>query len=88
MKEFLKLKQDLFGVLSSSEEFQLCSRMFKGCSKFQGCFNEVLRMFQGRVLRKSFKEVSRLFQGNFKSVSRKFQGNFRGVSRESQGCFK
>ena len=43
MKEFLKRKQDLLGVLSSPEEFQLCfknvyrvfevSRVFQGCSK-------------------------------------------------------
>ena len=44
--------------------------------KFQGCFKQVSRVFQG-----SLKGVSRKFQGCFKEVSRVFQGSLKGVSR-------
>ena len=39
------------------------SRKFKGCLKFEGCFKEVLRVFQG-----GFKSVSRKFQEWVKEV--------------------
>ena len=69
MKEFLKLKQDVLGVLSSPEEFQLC-------------FKNVYRVFEvSRVFQGCSKEVSRVFPGGFKSVSRKFQECFKEVSR-------
>ena len=51
--------------------------------KFQGCFEEVSRVFQV-----SFKDVSRKFQGCFIKVSRVFQESFKDVSRKFKGCFK
>ena len=55
---------------------------------FQGCFNEVSRVFQ-----ESFKEmeVSRMFhdfEGCSKSVSKVFQGCSKSVSKVFQGSFK
>ena len=87
MKEFLKLKQDLLGVLSSSEEFQFCFKnvhmgLFR---KFQECFQEVSRVCQGKlvlsVFKRSSKSVSGKFQFCFKEVSKEFQGSFKEVSR-------
>ena len=63
--------------------FQGCFTVFQGSfkgvpRKFLGCFNEVSRVFQGR-LKGCFKEVLSGFQGSlrefprfFKDVSRKF----------------
>ena len=39
-----------------SAGFKGISKKFKGCTKFLGCFNEVSRVFQGRL-----KVVSRKF---------------------------
>ena len=46
---------------------------------FQGCFEEVLRVLQGRLiegdsreLKGYLKEVQRVFQGTFKAVSKTF----------------
>ena len=47
--------------------------------KFQGCFKEVSRMFQG-----NFKGVNGKFQGCFKEVSRVFQESFKSVSKRFQ----
>ena len=52
-------------------------RKFQGRLKIEGCFEGVLRVFQG-----SFKGVSLKFQGrgSFKDVSRVFH--------DSKGCFQ
>ena len=84
---FLLFSLESYLVLKS---FNGVSRKFQGCLKFQGCFEEVLRVFTGnfrgvsRKFQKCLKEVSRVFQGSFKSVSRKFQGCFKNVSRVFQ----
>ena len=54
---------------------------------FQGSFNgveEVLRAFQ----RSCFKEVLRVFLRSFKCVSKKFQGYLKKVSSVSEESFK
>ena len=49
--------------------------------KFQGCFEGVLRVFQGSV-----NGVSRKFQGCFQSVSNVFQGSFITSTRIVHRC--
>ena len=51
---------------------------------FQGCFQDILRVFQGRLWGETFKGVSRYL----KEVQRVFQGGFRDVLRKFQGCLK
>ena len=55
----------------------------KEARKFQRCFEEVSRVFQG-----SFKDISTKFQGCLTEVSRVYQESFMDVSRKFQGCFK
>ena len=55
--------------------------VFGVCITF-GCFKEVSRMFK-----KSFKGVSRKFQGGFKKVIRVFQESFKEISRKFRGRF-
>ena len=50
--------------------------MFEVLRKFQGCFEEVLR-----VITESFKGVSRKFKGCFKKILRVFHTSFREISR-------
>ena len=67
---------------SVMKEFFFSLKSFNGVSrKFQGCFDEVLRMFHA-----SFKEKK--FEWRFKKVSGVFQGSLKGVLRELCGCFK
>ena len=49
----------------------------KDTKNMQGCFEGVLRVFQGSLIE---EEDLRMFQGYFQSVSRQFQENFQGVS--------
>ena len=49
---------------------------------FQGFFQDILRVFQGRLWGETFKGVSRYL----KEVQRVFQGGFRDVLRKFQGC--
>ena len=57
-------------ILSLSESVRLLVRN-------QG----VLKLKEGRKFQGCFEEVSRVFQGSFKDVLRKFQGCFTKVSR-------
>ena len=41
-----------------------------------------------KLFHRSFKGVSRKFEGCFKKVSMEFQESFMGISRMFQGCFK
>ena len=61
---------------------------------FQGCFQDILRVFQGRLWGETFKgvsrylkEVQRVFQGGFRDVLRKFQGGLKKVSSVFQENF-
>ena len=62
--------------------------------KFQWCFKEVLRVFQGSfqwgsmVFERSPEWISGKFQRCFKGIWRKYLGCFEEVSRVFQGCFK
>ena len=73
--------------------FKRVSKVFKRNSfgvfgKFQRCFKEILRVFQGRlrgvsrVSKRSSKSVQREFGGIFKDVLRKFKGSF-SMSQEN-----
>ena len=68
--------------------FNRVSRKCKGCLKFQWCFKEISRIFQGsfqggyRKFQGCFKGVKRVFQGSFMSVIMMIQGNFNGVSKK------
>ena len=73
-----------FSVLGVCSAFFLVLKSFNNVSrKFQGCFKEVARIFEG-----SFQGVYRKFRGYLKKVSNVFQGSFLCVSRMSQGNFK
>ena len=54
-------------------------RLFKGCLKFKGSFNDVLKVFFPclSLVLKSFNGVLRLFKGCLK-----FKGSFKDVSRK------
>ena len=59
---------------------------------FQECFQDILRVFQGKLWGDPFKGVSRylkgvqwVFEGRFQDVSTMFQGSFQGVSRKIEG---
>ena len=78
---FLLVSLKFFLVLKSfncvSRKFQGCLKLEGGSSKFQGCFKEMLRVFQG-----SFKGVSSKIEwcsSSFKGVSRVFESSLKGV---------
>ena len=55
---------------------------------FQGYFQDILRVFQGRLcVSRYLKEVQRVFQGGFRDVLRKFQGCLKKVSSVFQENF-
>ena len=66
----------------------------KKAKKFQGCFEEVSRVFRGsfkgvsRKFQRCSKKVSSVFQESFKGDSRKFHESFKELSRVFQGTFK
>ena len=67
--------------------FKWISKVFKRCSmgvwgKFQGCFKEVLRLFQERL-----RVVPKDIEGWFNGASRVPKRSWKGVSREFQGTF-
>ena len=73
-----------------SHFFLVCIIQCIRCKMFQGCFKDVLRVFQGsfKVFTKSFKCSSRKFKGCFKEVLRVFQETFKGVSSKIEGHVK
>ena len=66
-----------------------------GCLReVSGCFQDILRVFQGRLWGETFKgvsrylkEIQRVFQGGFRDVLRKFQGSLKEVSSVFQKYF-
>ena len=49
--------------------------MFQGSLKFQGCFEGVLRVFQGSF--NGVEEVLRKFQGHFREVTWMFHESYK-----------